>query len=340
MHKLLSFDTLIFLVLIVPVGVMAERDTEFSRSPGVAAFSDISVSSHIESPRPRAIATSSVSTSFPRISSPDFGFARAIAWANKQITNFSENSWGQLPAITSNEEGYAVVWAGHDQTVISTENLFIQKLNRSGDPISSAKKLTNHRPCSCLTVGQPAIVWLKNKYGVAWTNNNLNNNGELEGQNMMFALVDTNGNILSSAQLSVSDDNTNDDRPYLKVRGGAVAIGWSGGELGIKQRYYAEVSAIDGSIVVRRKIASEEEWRLVTTPDFTGRVYSEKGNIYFKDGESIEQVNTVLGDNSFPYLNWDGEGYITVWMNDQKSHLELYFAKRVSTFNNFLRATR
>lgn len=247
-------------------------------------------------------------------------------WSNVQFTNFSGNGniyYGEYPALVWNGNGYGVVWSGSDGTPVeqtNVENIFFKKLDANGNPLGSHMRVTDHGYCGCLTTAVPNIVWNGSKYGVAWTDNQ----GNGDGQNMRFVTLDSNGNKLTDIILSVPNDNTNTNRPGLKWTGLGFAVAWQG-----TNKFYTEIGNDGQTIVVGKKIATDSEWNFVHTSDFNGTVISNNGKIYFSNTNmNQELVSTIAGSNTWPFITWNEINYAIVWMNVQNNQLQLYFGTK------------
>jgi peptidoglycan hydrolase-like protein with peptidoglycan-binding domain len=247
-------------------------------------------------------------------------------WSNAQITNFIGDGniyYGEYPAADWNGTGYGVVWEGNDGTPeikCCIENIFYRKIDPEGNILGDPVKITNHGYSGTLTAAAPNIVWNGSKYGVAWTDNNADGNG----QNLRFATLDSNGNKLTDIVLTVPNDNTNANRPGLKWTGTVFALAWQG-----TSRFYAEVGGDGQTVVVGKKIATDNEWDSVNTNDFIGTTISSGGKIYFSDTNiNQELVSTVSGSNTWPFITWNGTKYGIVWMNVQNNQLQLYFGTK------------
>jgi len=247
------------------------------------------------------------------------------SWSNIQITNFSGNGniyYGEYPALVWNGSGYGIAWTGSDGTPVeqtNVENIFFKKIDSSGNTLNGHIRITDHGYCGCYTAAAPNVVWSGSKYGIAWADNK----GDGTGQNLRFAILDSSGNKLNDIVLSVPNDNTNTNRPGLKWTGSVFAITWQG-----TNKFYAEVGS-DGSVVIGKKVATDNEWDSVNTNDFSGTAFSSSGKIYFSDTNVAQElVSTVSGTNSWPFITWSGTKYAITWMNIQNNQLQLYFGSK------------
>ncbi|MBI5357223.1 hypothetical protein HZB78_06465 [Candidatus Collierbacteria bacterium] len=148
--------------------------------------------------------------------------------------------------------------------------------------------------------------------------------GDGNGQNLRFVTLDPSGNKLTDIVLTVPNDNTNTNRPGLKWTGSVFAITWQG-----TSKFYAEVGEDGQTVVVNKRVATDNEWSSVNANSFNGTVVSNGGKIYFSDTNiNQELVSAVSGSNTWPFIAWTGSKYGIVWMNVQNNQLQLYFGTK------------
>ena len=128
-------------------------------------------------------------------------------WSNIQITDFpgDENVYyGEYPALTSSDNGYAVAWEGSDGSPVG-ENIFFQRLDIDGNPIGQALELSDHGYCGCLTAYPPNISWNGSEYGVAWIDVQLNTNGTIRGNYLRLVTINNSGATTSDELVRIED---------------------------------------------------------------------------------------------------------------------------------------
>jgi len=140
------------------------------------------------------------------------------------------------------------------------------------------------------------IIWDGTKYGIVWP--------EANPQNIRFATIDIDGNILSNIPITLGSDNASTERPALLWTENEYALIWSGG--------WPDGSNQSAKIVYFTKISSDGQTILVNKK------------------KSITSGNATAANGPIISAAWNGTTFGVVWQDIRNSNdsnqPDLYFS--------------
>jgi hypothetical protein len=271
------------------------------------------------------------------------------------VSNWSNNSLGvsgEYQSTAWNGNGYGVVYGWNGK-------LYFLKLDSSGNKLGEPVIVATAPNYVFWT----NIVWDGSKYGVVWP--------EANPQNIRFATLDMDGNVLSNIAVTAGTDNANTERPAILWTGNEYILIWSGGwpdnfnnpYVPTKIIYFSKITS-DGQTVIinKKKSITSGDARAANGPIVSAHLNGSSVGVLWQDiRESGDSNNPVLyfnildnnGDKLIsndvkvsgagrvgsPQIFADGANYIVFWRESTATDVNansIYVAKLDSAGNKVL----
>jgi subtilisin family serine protease len=202
---------------------------------------------------------------------------------NSESPAFSETShWNSHSlGITGEYESLAWNGDGYGATYVWGNKIHFAKLDTNGNKLS--EKIVATVPNYGFWTN---IVWDGTKYGIVWP--------EANPQNIRFATIDIDGNILSNIPITLGSDNASTERPALLWTGSEYILTWSGG--------WPDGSNNSAKIVYFTKISSNGE------------------TILTDKKKSIISGNVTAANGPIVSMAWNGTTFGIVWQDIRESN--------------------
>jgi hypothetical protein len=243
-----------------------------------------------------------------------------------RVTIDDDNS--RFPCLAWAVSEYGMVW---QEDRDGNDEIYFARFDSSGNKIDSDKRITTDSSNSL----RPAMVWIGNEYGVAWSDQR-DGNAEI-----YFSRLDYKGNKISS-DIRVTNDSSSSYSPSMIWTGNQYGISWNDLRDGNYEIYFARLdssgSKIDppGDIRVTDATGNSQGSSLIWTGSEYGISWHDGRNgnweIYFSrlnsDGNKIgseERITSVLANSASPSLVWTGSEYGISWDDYRDGNNEIYF---------------